>query len=82
MGKKQLRRMDLIFANDEDFRDILEQTLARPNEEIVEDMISSGLKGRGGAGFPTGLKWKLTAEEKAIPPRRISFQDRKPCAPG
>ncbi len=65
MGKKQLRRMDLIFANDEDFRDILEQTLARPNEEIIEDMISSGLKGRGGAGFPTGLKWKLTAEEKA-----------------
>ncbi len=65
MGKKQLRRMDLIFANDEDFRDILKQTLARPNEEIIEDMISSGLKGRGGAGFPTGLKWKLTAEEKA-----------------
>jgi len=64
MGKKQLKRMDLIFANEDDFQKILEQTLQKPNEEIIEEMIRSGLKGRGGAGFPTGLKWKLTAEEK------------------
>lgn len=64
MGKKQLKRMDLIFANDDDFISILEKTLQKTNEEIIEEMISSGLKGRGGAGFPTGLKWKLTAEEK------------------
>lgn len=62
MGKKQLRRMDLIFANDDDFKDIMTGTLQKPNNEIVEEMINSGLKGRGGAGFPTGLKWKLTAE--------------------
>jgi [NiFe] hydrogenase diaphorase moiety large subunit len=64
MGKKQLRRMDLIFANDEDFKDIMTRTLQKPNNDIVEEMINSGLKGRGGAGFPTGLKWKLTAEAK------------------
>jgi [NiFe] hydrogenase diaphorase moiety large subunit len=62
MGKKQLRRMDLIFTNDNDFLDILKNTLDTPNNDIIEEMISSGLKGRGGAGFPTGLKWKLTAE--------------------
>ena len=28
-------------------------------EEVVEIMKASGLRGRGGAGFPTGLKWKL-----------------------
>lgn len=64
MGKKQLKRMDLIFANGGDLTKILKETLQKTNEKIIEDMISSGLKGRGGAGFPTGLKWKLTAEEQ------------------
>jgi len=29
-------------------------------EEICKEMLASGLRGRGGAGFPTGLKWDLT----------------------
>jgi NADH-quinone oxidoreductase subunit F/NAD(P)H dehydrogenase (quinone)/NADP-reducing hydrogenase subunit HndC len=29
--------------------------------DIVEEMRASGLRGRGGAGFPTGLKWKFAA---------------------
>lgn len=29
-------------------------------EQAIEEMIASGLRGRGGAGFPTGLKWKMT----------------------
>jgi len=28
-------------------------------EEVIEDVKSSGLRGRGGAGFPTGLKWSF-----------------------
>jgi NADH:ubiquinone oxidoreductase subunit F (NADH-binding)/(2Fe-2S) ferredoxin/NAD-dependent dihydropyrimidine dehydrogenase PreA subunit len=31
----------------------------RAPQEIVEEMIASGLRGRGGAGFSTGLKWKF-----------------------
>ncbi|MBN1326576.1 MAG: NADH-quinone oxidoreductase subunit NuoF [Candidatus Cloacimonetes bacterium] len=30
-------------------------------EEIIEEVKKSGLRGRGGAGFPTGLKWSFTA---------------------
>ncbi|MDA3810034.1 MAG: NADH-quinone oxidoreductase subunit NuoF [Spirochaetaceae bacterium] len=30
-------------------------------EEIIEEVLSAGLRGRGGAGFPTGLKWKFAA---------------------
>ena len=30
-------------------------------EEIVEEILASGLRGRGGAGFPTGMKWKFAA---------------------
>lgn len=35
---------------------ISEQT---PPEEIIEEIKTSGLRGRGGAGFPTGLKWSF-----------------------
>ena len=28
-------------------------------EEVIEEVKSSGLRGRGGAGFPTGLKWSF-----------------------
>ncbi|MGB9823825.1 MAG: NADH-quinone oxidoreductase subunit NuoF [Candidatus Hydrothermia bacterium] len=31
-------------------------------EQVIEEMIASGLRGRGGAGFPTGLKWKAAKE--------------------
>lgn len=34
-------------------------------EEVCEEMLASGLRGRGGAGFPTGLKWKLTLQEES-----------------
>jgi NADH-quinone oxidoreductase subunit F len=33
--------------------------LARGREAIVEEMKASGLRGRGGAGFPTGMKWSF-----------------------
>ncbi len=32
---------------------------------IVDEVTQSGLRGRGGAGFPTGIKWKTVAEAKA-----------------
>ena len=31
---------------------------------IVEEVLQSGLRGRGGAGFPTGIKWKTVADTK------------------
>ncbi|CDF57362.1 NADH-quinone oxidoreductase subunit NuoF [Thermobrachium celere] len=34
-------------------------------EQVIEEVKKSGLRGRGGGGFPTGLKWELTAKSKA-----------------
>ncbi len=31
-------------------------------EQVIDELKSSGLRGRGGAGFPTGLKWELTRQ--------------------
>ncbi|WP_322807167.1 NADH-quinone oxidoreductase subunit NuoF [Thermanaerothrix sp.] len=35
-----------------------------PNE-VIEEIKKSGLRGRGGAGFPTGVKWSFVAREKS-----------------
>nr|HPM42622.1 NADH-quinone oxidoreductase subunit NuoF [Candidatus Omnitrophota bacterium] len=32
-------------------------------KDVISEIKKSGLRGRGGAGFPTGLKWELTAKE-------------------
>ncbi len=34
-------------------------------EEVIQTVLDSGLRGRGGGGFPTGLKWKFCAPNKA-----------------
>ncbi|HNX06345.1 MAG TPA: NADH-quinone oxidoreductase subunit NuoF [Bacteroidales bacterium] len=35
------------------------------NEDVIKTMIDSGLRGRGGGGFPTGMKWKFAFNNKA-----------------
>ncbi len=41
--------------------EVLKKILAEqtPQEQIIEEMKTSSLRGRGGAGFPTGLKWSF-----------------------
>jgi len=41
--------------------------LAQGPEWIIEEMKSSSLRGRGGAGFPTGLKWSFVPKQSAKP---------------
>jgi [NiFe] hydrogenase diaphorase moiety large subunit len=64
MEKKGLTKVDLIFEK-VDARAVLEKSFKMTREEIIQQVLESGLKGRGGAGFPTGLKWKYTAAEKS-----------------
>jgi len=41
----------------------LKRALTMAPVEIVEEVVSSGLRGRGGAGFPTGIKWRTVLGE-------------------
>src|SRR6266702_4022878 len=43
----------------------LERALTLTSDEILTDVTASGLRGRGGAGFPTGIKWKTVAQTSA-----------------
>src|SRR6201999_1705011 len=43
----------------------LERALTLGTDGILADITASGLRGRGGAGFPTGIKWKTVAQASA-----------------
>jgi formate dehydrogenase iron-sulfur subunit len=43
----------------------LERALTMTPDAIIADVTASGLRGRGGAGFPTGIKWKTVAQTAA-----------------
>jgi NADH-quinone oxidoreductase subunit F len=46
----------------------LEKALKKMSpDEVVEEVKKSGLRGRGGAGFPTGMKWSFLAKPEGIP---------------
>lgn len=63
MKNKGLNKVDLIFEK-VDLKEVLNKAFKMTSNEIIQQVLDSGLKGRGGAGFPTGLKWKYTAAEK------------------
>src|SRR4249920_1991758 len=49
----------------------LKKALAMPPEQVVDVVKASGLRGRGGAGFPTGMKWQFV-DKKSPNPKYIA----------
>ena len=43
----------------------LRRAITMEPSEIVEEVVTSGLRGRGGAGFPAGIKWRTVANAQA-----------------
>ena len=43
----------------------LERAFSMSPEDVIEEMKKSGLRGRGGAGFPTGMKWSFARASKS-----------------
>ncbi len=52
-------RGPVFFRGEPDYQTLLKNCLARTPEQTIDAVIESGLRGYGGAGFRTGLKWQL-----------------------
>lgn len=62
MSEKHVKRVDLIFEKAE-CQEVLGKIMKMEPDDICQEVLDSDLKGRGGAGFPTGLKWRFTGNE-------------------
>ncbi len=62
MNEKFVKRVDLIFEEVE-CREILGKIMKMDPDDICQEVLDSDLKGRGGAGFPTGTKWRFASQE-------------------
>ena len=62
--------MDGKLSNLEQFKEQLNRFLITDKKEIIKSLLDSNLSGRGGAGFPTGMKWdfcsKTFSEKKYV----------------
>lgn len=57
--QNNIRKQGKIIFSDYNMGDITHKLVQKTPEEIIECVKSSNIRGRGGAGFPTGLKWEL-----------------------
>ena len=53
----------------------VEKALKMPPADVVEEVKKSGLRGRGGAGFPTGMKWSFIAKPEGVPRHLVCNAD-------
>ncbi|MDA8791440.1 NAD(P)H-dependent oxidoreductase subunit E [Candidatus Pelagibacter bacterium] len=54
--------MDDKLSTIEKFKDHLDDVLKKDKKEIIQSLLNSNLTGRGGAGFPTGMKWDFCSK--------------------
>ena len=57
--------MDDKLSDLDKFKDKLSHFLKTDKKEIIQSLLSSNLTGRGGAGFPTGMKWDFCSKTKS-----------------
>lgn len=54
------------YLNNEGYRGLM-MALGREPKSIIDQVKESGLRGRGGAGFPTGMKWGFLPPDDGLP---------------
>ncbi len=64
MVKNNIRKSGPVCFGEYEVGKGLGKALSMEPKAVIEEVKSSNLRGRGGAGFPTGLKWQFCAQEK------------------
>ena len=73
-GQQKVILRDAGLINPEDideyiavggYKAAIKALTGKDSETVIKEVEKSGLRGRGGAGFPTGLKWRITRDAKA-----------------
>jgi NADH-quinone oxidoreductase subunit F len=75
MGKKLLLANEHIpgiqgyeaYRANGGYRSVEKALKSMSPDDVVEEVKKSGLRGRGGAGFPTGMKWSFLAKPEGVP---------------
>src|SRR6186713_3522162 len=56
-----------VYRREGGYRSVEKAFKTMSPNDIVEEVKRSGLRGRGGAGFPTGMKWSFLAKPEGVP---------------
>ena len=56
-----------VYRREGGYRSVEKALKTMSPEAVVEEVKKSGLRGRGGAGFPTGMKWSFLAKPEGVP---------------
>lgn len=56
-----------VYRKQGGYRSVEKALKSMSPEQVVEEVQKSGLRGRGGAGFPTGMKWSFLAKPEGVP---------------
>ena len=56
-----------VYRKSGGYRSVEKSLNTMTPDEVVEEVKKSGLRGRGGAGFPTGMKWSFLAKPEGVP---------------
>jgi len=60
-----IQRRDILLSDDSNKGDALKALIEQGEDAMLEQVESSGLRGRGGAGFKTGMKWRFCKQSEA-----------------
>jgi len=60
-----IQRLDILLSDDSSNGDALRSLIDKCDDAVLEQIESSGLRGRGGAGFNTGMKWRFCKQTEA-----------------
>lgn len=74
IGVEGIRTFD-VYRREGGYKSVEKALKEMTPDQITDEVKKSGLRGRGGAGFPTGMKWSFIAKPEGIPRHLVCNAD-------